>query len=1006
MVGGGCTLPNPGNTQNNAFVAGCATVWTTGVGSPSLCNAIPMPGGGPNPPVIIAPNGNIFACLGSSSLNPGGPTMCMNNESIVQTVNLCQNSTYTISFQYNNIRNSTGTLSVLLTNAIPGVCVLPVVDIITTIPITPAPLAPGAAPGWVTMNVPIPPALLANTNLVFVVNPNLAAQGSFDVGIDNVSITCQQTPLIPQIAFTNNGGGNFTFNGSTNAVAGVGVANWCWNFGDGNTATGQNPTHTYSQPGTYNVCLTIEDNCGGCTNRICTQVVYDPCACLDASIVLDAGDPFPTFAGGIMDRDVILLPGEHITISGQTLQIKHTCKFVVMRGASLTVDNSTLTNECDGKKWQGIVVWGNSSVDHSTVPIPANALSDPGIALIQNNSNIMNAQTALEPQRWWSDPRNTAIFAPFIGAISDYWGGIVQASDSRFYDNRKSADIGSYFTGWDNACEFTNCEFTSSATIIGSGSGAEGVCLWDNWGVAFVGNEFNIIPARGISAIDAGFTVNSTLFTRNFNGIQVASVTNPSLLVGIGSGTNADRNTFSQNKNGISSDGWGNLSVRNNHFAHSENSGVRTINATNSLIWWNDFENNNQGITLGNTGGILQSIECNTHKGDDRSVYASANCMGVHFTNNNYSSAIADIVLRGSGASPGKLPHQGAQNQSVLNYFSTNESDNDIVTIGATNLFNYYPPATTAPELIADPTLIPRTLPDCDNDDGCAISNNFHNQDRTDGSVGCNKPDRIDDDGGGKDKDYLDSLRARLIWLNEEMGAGNMEYEGEAQRTESQFLSDKRLLTEQWFLAGDIASIEQTLAEYNETDDKKLLYSFYIRLRQMDQAAGVLESIPNAPEEDGWFKEIQHIYMAYITANVPYVVTEEQNAFLEAIALDVSPVGSNARAMYYLLHGIWLEPELDPIPETENRQSASKTSSSTTALVLIPNPANDKVSVRLPSNTGTLQLYNAFGKLVRTVVVNEVNTDINTSMLPNGLYSLQYVTPDGARSDTPLIIQH
>ncbi len=72
----------------------------------------------------------------------------------------------------------------------------------------------------------------------------------------------------------------------------------------------------------------------------------------------------------------------------------------------------------------------------------------------------------------------------------------------------------------------------------------------------------------------------------------------------------------------------------------------------------------------------------------------------------------------------------------------------------------------------------------------------------------------------------------------------------------------------------------------------------------------------------------------------------------------------------------------------------------------VPNPANDRVSVRLPSNTGTLQMYNAFGKLVRTLAVKEVNIDINTSILPNGLYLLQHVTPEGARSETQLIIQH
>ena len=41
------------------------------------------------------------------------------------------------------------------------------------------------------------------------------------------------------------------------------INSWIWNFGDGITATGQNQTHIYTQPGIYQVCLTIlgADSC-------------------------------------------------------------------------------------------------------------------------------------------------------------------------------------------------------------------------------------------------------------------------------------------------------------------------------------------------------------------------------------------------------------------------------------------------------------------------------------------------------------------------------------------------------------------------------------------------------------------------------------------------------------------------------------------------------------------------------------------------------------------------
>ena len=57
------------------------------------------------------------------------------------------------------------------------------------------------------------------------------------------------------------------------------IISWLWNFGDSQTSTLQNPTHTYSAAGTYNVCLTITDS-HGCHSTSCHPVtvgVHHPC---------------------------------------------------------------------------------------------------------------------------------------------------------------------------------------------------------------------------------------------------------------------------------------------------------------------------------------------------------------------------------------------------------------------------------------------------------------------------------------------------------------------------------------------------------------------------------------------------------------------------------------------------------------------------------------------------------------------------------------------------------
>ncbi|MBC7776365.1 MAG: PKD domain-containing protein [Phycisphaerae bacterium] len=68
-------------------------------------------------------------------------------------------------------------------------------------------------------------------------------------------ITVQPTPTA-----------NFTFAASQTTVAFTSTSqnatSFAWNFGDGNTSNEENPTHTYTAPGTYTVSLVATNNCG------------------------------------------------------------------------------------------------------------------------------------------------------------------------------------------------------------------------------------------------------------------------------------------------------------------------------------------------------------------------------------------------------------------------------------------------------------------------------------------------------------------------------------------------------------------------------------------------------------------------------------------------------------------------------------------------------------------------------------------------------------------------
>lgn len=58
------------------------------------------------------------------------------------------------------------------------------------------------------------------------------------------------------------------------SISGTSILSWFWSFGDGYSATLQNPVHNYIEYGHYFVCLTVTDSCGTATS--CDTVDFCP----------------------------------------------------------------------------------------------------------------------------------------------------------------------------------------------------------------------------------------------------------------------------------------------------------------------------------------------------------------------------------------------------------------------------------------------------------------------------------------------------------------------------------------------------------------------------------------------------------------------------------------------------------------------------------------------------------------------------------------------------------
>lgn len=69
-------------------------------------------------------------------------------------------------------------------------------------------------------------------------------------------------------------GQSVLFNGSGSTPGSGGIVAYEWNFGDGHTATGATPSHTFSSEGTFEVTLTVKDD-GGFTFSTTRQVTVE-----------------------------------------------------------------------------------------------------------------------------------------------------------------------------------------------------------------------------------------------------------------------------------------------------------------------------------------------------------------------------------------------------------------------------------------------------------------------------------------------------------------------------------------------------------------------------------------------------------------------------------------------------------------------------------------------------------------------------------------------------------
>ncbi len=83
--------------------------------------------------------------------------------------------------------------------------------------------------------------------------------------------------VLPVASFSSNCSDlSCAFNGTASSDSDGSIVSYAWNFGDGSSATGAAPSHSYASAGTYNVQLTVTDNNGGTDSSSQSVTVTEP----------------------------------------------------------------------------------------------------------------------------------------------------------------------------------------------------------------------------------------------------------------------------------------------------------------------------------------------------------------------------------------------------------------------------------------------------------------------------------------------------------------------------------------------------------------------------------------------------------------------------------------------------------------------------------------------------------------------------------------------------------
>lgn len=337
------------------------------------------------------------------------------------------------------------------------------------------------------------------------------------------------------------------------------------------------------------------------------------CGLSGPPIIIQAGTNVLWDYANVAMNKVIVSPTATLTIDCK-VQFSSEAGIEVQRGGKLIVShNGVLTNLCDGNRWQGIKVWGNTS---KAQPDPnANLLPDDGgVVILLGGSQIINANTGISTTASLAWPQTKS-----------YYGGLIKATGADFINCRKGCEFMKY-DYQNNSC-FEGCKFYEDAKFIpisGSDNKTGGVTIWDCEGITFKKNLFTNLDSYGILGIDFSCDVTEGNIFKNVNvGISAKATYEYSSNINvIGSTDPTKMNKFENNLYHIYSQNLDyneGLTIEKNSFTNASNA-IVINNSTKFKVDKNSFYDHETCINVNATGDFQNSVLCN---------FISTGCKGI-----------------------------------------------------------------------------------------------------------------------------------------------------------------------------------------------------------------------------------------------------------------------------------------------------------------------------------------------------------------------------------------